>query len=523
MNGDSTGGTGHDHVPPPGSGRRSLLLPSFLVLSIVAVYWPVFKYPFVQDDWIILHRLTFQNTLDYLLQAISPVGRVFYRPMGEIAFFVVHVFFGENPVGFHVVGIALHVATSIMLVRLLLHLNIGIVVAWSSAWLYACSATIHLEPLLWLVGLYELIAAVCVVGALLAFRTRRYTLSYLLFLIGLLTKEAAIVTFPVLVLLVVLFPRDGDRFAAGLRRLLPHLVILVAYIILKIVETSPLQLPVEHPYAIRLAGSHIKENVLSYAAWSVEAMLPFKLLDHAAGTASLHVAAAAILIVVGFVLIVINRNKKDHSTAFVFLAGWTVVGILPVVFLPQQLYKYYLTYSWMPMAAMMLLLTVEYGAALLLKRHVVRYVFIAFSCANVLGSAVYVLEKDGQGYLEGKISHSRGGENHLIRKGSIVRIVMEEVKALHPEFPSGSVLVFMGLDIRVFGGYCGPQVWYHDSTITVNEAGDILRTPEGILILQRGGAEKEFIGSNLTVLRFSSGSLHDVDLNALPPPAGAPD
>lgn len=510
---------GHEGVKPEGPaghflGRGQILLALLLTITILALYWPVFKYPYIQDDWLILHRLAFSSTSEFFARAFSPLDRVFYRPAGDTVFFVIHSIFGTNPTGFHLVGLFLHVCTSLLLMRLVSRLVANPVIGWGAGWLYASSATVHLEPLLWLVGMYELIAGLSVVGSLLAFLKGRHLISSGLLLGGLLAKEASIVTFPILVLLVLCRVPAGTLYR--LKQLLPHTIVISAYVVLKLLGTSPLQLPADHPYAVQITGGHVRANLISYAAWAAEALIPVKVLDHSGQLANYHVVGLTALLLASFILVALGRNRTDQSRLFVFLAGWSTIGILPVLFLPNQLYKYYLTYSLMPLAILVVLLIVGAGKSFRWMQRLISICIGVVCLASVAGSMVYVLEKDSMGYQEGKTSHSRGGENHLVRKGSIVLSVQKTLASLRPKPASGSVFVFTGLDTRVFGDHAGPQIWFGDTTLRVCESDGAGIVDGGMVVRDRGHGAFVLPIDRLNLFAFSEGVLRKIPLSEIP-------
>jgi len=99
-----------------------------LVLGGFLVYGQTAFYPFVHDDLVFikynphirdlshLPELFFQK--DYL-QTGLPLANVYYRPLLAVFQRVQYVFFGDNPAGYHLCNVSLHVASAVVLFSVL--------------------------------------------------------------------------------------------------------------------------------------------------------------------------------------------------------------------------------------------------------------------------------------------------------------------------------------------------------------------------------------------------------------------
>src|SRR5690348_9552662 len=102
---------------------RLFILPLALSASIIGIYWKTLTYPFIYDDWGILHSVIYHDPVDYLGSAFSPLGKIFYRPIGSLYFEIVYLLFNLNPVGFHVVSLLLHFCNSLLAVLIVHHIS----------------------------------------------------------------------------------------------------------------------------------------------------------------------------------------------------------------------------------------------------------------------------------------------------------------------------------------------------------------------------------------------------------------
>ena len=98
-----------------------------------------------------------------MTQAIWPVDQLFFRPIGLLYITGLHQVFGLNPMGFHAVALLLHIVNSILFVAsVLTAITDRPLLSWAVAMVYATSIVVHLTPLMWVVGIYELSATLFV-------------------------------------------------------------------------------------------------------------------------------------------------------------------------------------------------------------------------------------------------------------------------------------------------------------------------------------------------------------------------
>ena len=134
----------------------TLLLTLSVVVITCAVYWQVFSFPFIQDDWALLELFRTNDPITQLIQIFNPIGKIFYRPLAQAYILVMHALFGVNAIPFHIVAILLHIINS-YLVALLIYAVVGDrLISYLSALVYAAAIAIHLDPLAWAVGIYDL-------------------------------------------------------------------------------------------------------------------------------------------------------------------------------------------------------------------------------------------------------------------------------------------------------------------------------------------------------------------------------
>jgi|CXWL01.1.fsa_nt_gi Tfp pilus assembly protein PilF len=185
------------------------------------LYWPATSGELVWDDWIVAdnHLPAFQSLRDLFFPPGDipqwPAGM--YRPILIASYLLDERIFGHRAsVGPHIVGIALHLAAtllgSLLAARLLVGARHRWLVVLAAGMFFACLPT-HTESVCWISGRSDVLATVFVLAALLtglAYRDsgkvwQLLAASAFLFL-GTLAKEVALSTLPLLSLILVAGP-----------------------------------------------------------------------------------------------------------------------------------------------------------------------------------------------------------------------------------------------------------------------------------------------------------------------------
>ena len=242
-----------------------------LFLCVAATYWKVLKYPFIQDDWGILFSIVEMDDFEIVQQAFLPEGKLFYRPLGITYFVLAHLFFGLNSLGYHLLALGLHFVNSLLVVRISgLFLQGNKLLPWLAGILYGTAIAVHMDPLLWIVGIYDLACAFFFFSSFILFTKQRHIQSAWVLALAMLFKKSAVVLIPILFLYNLLLTGGTSRRAL-LTKLTPFMLVLLAFLYLRIQMISPWSLPSTHPYRTLFWGQHLLNNLLSYSKWAAEA------------------------------------------------------------------------------------------------------------------------------------------------------------------------------------------------------------------------------------------------------------
>ena len=201
-----------------------------LCLLTIACYFPATWAGFVWDDAAFVNAEQVQRGGGIFDIWFAPHSLTFeghYWPLLYSTFWLEHKLWGFNPLGFHLVNLALHGIAVILLWRLLTRLQVP--AAWLAAAIFAVHP-VHVEAVGWVIGRKDVMAGLFSIACALAYlrfiengRTAHYRNAVLFFIAALLSKSMP-VTLPVS-LLVLHWWKRGRVVAADLRRTLPLLAL----------------------------------------------------------------------------------------------------------------------------------------------------------------------------------------------------------------------------------------------------------------------------------------------------------
>lgn len=500
----------------PGDLRIAVpLFVTALLTEIGGIYWRVLSYPFIQDDWGLLRALVSQDALSYLSGAVSPEGTLFYRPLSLLYFLLYHRLFGLNALPFHVIGLAILLLNSLLVSFISWKLTGNRLISAATGLVYAAAITVHLDPLLWLVGFYDLSASLFYFASIALFLAGRKFLSAAAFGAALLAKESTLVLAVVLVVMLVYVVRPLKNVAGIVcRALWPHGLILAGYILARIGNmVSLFSLSGTDPYRMKLFGLHLFKNLFRYSWWSLEAISPWRGMSSGAASWILWTT----VIVVGAVLVLSRKSRHPSLFPFgwiAFLLGWAVAGISPALLLPNHYYKYYLAYS-MPALVLMACSGLHWVSTLIARPSsrpdsrvippgspwvlpfpgsmpgtqspLMVSVFVVFVLANGLSAYSYFRMKDRAGISD----RYTVGTNHLIYRGHIANLILDYLVREHPTVPRGSVFILDGCDPESLGGEDGLRTFYRDEAIRVFSRSEVVHSGTVFYLRIRNGKVEE--------------------------------
>ncbi|MEM7582195.1 MAG: hypothetical protein AAF560_02355 [Acidobacteriota bacterium] len=477
--------TGRDDLPPTVG----------LVATTLAVYWGIWHQPFVGDDWLRLYALETQGWA----AVPAAINGLFFRPAAELYLWAAHHLFGLNPALYHLLALALHAVNGLLVVSVLQRLTHAAWLAWGTGYLYVAASTVHLEPLGWIVGIYELGSVLFLLLAVRWFIVGRVALSAVAYFVALLFKES------VLLLPGVLLVWRLETRSRRLSMLNPHLLVMLGYLgwrvarVLEGTAPSPFALDSEHPYAVSLWGPHLVDNATTYAGWALQAFLPWSIT----GRFTPLIAVAALAVGVVF----LTRQRRQVTRSLPTLGTWVLVMFGPLLTLPNHAFRYYLS----PALPAILALGVWVAGVLWARRETgprleILIPLLVFAIASSLSHAQRTHRVIGPPWLA-------DGTSHLFDRGRTVLAAEAELRQWRSRWLAGSNLVFSGVDVWAFGRDAGPRIWLDDPTLEVFDARYVERRDGGLVAV----GQPETLAAQTMAEQAGAGQPEDNHHRALDP------
>ena len=207
-------------------GAKELLLVATLVVAVFLVYQPAWQGGFLWDDDIHLLNNPVLKP-GGLAKVWVPGGYINYWPLTFTAYWLQFTIWGLNPLGFHLVNIAVHAVSALLLWRVLLRLRVP--GAMFAAAIFALHP-VNVESVAWISQLKGILSLMLALLSVLFFLARerqggwwRLALAIGAFLLSTLAK-GMVITLPV-VLLACAWWQRGRIGRRDLLRVLPYLLI----------------------------------------------------------------------------------------------------------------------------------------------------------------------------------------------------------------------------------------------------------------------------------------------------------
>jgi protein O-mannosyl-transferase len=228
-------------------GRAALHLLILAAVSL-ALYADALRDGFVTDDLLQLQSNPLVTSYRYIPRLfatnvwsfVRPTVNNYYRPVQMVVYMGERYLFGLHPWAFHLVNLLFNIAAvfaAYFLVRALADEKLGL---WA-ALLFAFQP-VHVEAVVWIAALPELLCALCYFAAMRFYHlaragihpARNHGIATAVFFVGLVSKETMLVFPAVLLAYEFFYRRESLRaICLGFRRLLPYLCALGIYVAIR--------------------------------------------------------------------------------------------------------------------------------------------------------------------------------------------------------------------------------------------------------------------------------------------------
>jgi tetratricopeptide (TPR) repeat protein len=210
---------------------RNWLFGLILVVATTLAYQPAWNGKPIWDDDI--------HITSAELSSLHGLGRIWtdpdaapqYYPLLHTAFWIEHKLWGTWPLPYHLLNIALHALTALLLWRILERLQLP--GAWLAAGIFALHPVL-VESVAWISELKNTLSGALCAGAALLYlkydqerKRRSYIIALALFICGVMTKTV-IVTLPAVLLVIFWWKRGTVSWKRDIAPLLPFFVVGLA-------------------------------------------------------------------------------------------------------------------------------------------------------------------------------------------------------------------------------------------------------------------------------------------------------
>jgi len=232
--------------------RLNLVILLILITVNLAVFLPSMNGDFLWDDKYFISENPYILSPHFLKNfLITPFGglsgtdensirfdqsRQFYRPFSSFSNWIDLKIWGFNPAGFHLTNILIHTVNTIILYFILLNLGFSKIISFLSSLLFSLFP-LHFENVSWISGRTDLLSFLFASLSILTFikfiQRKNYiflTLSSLLYLFSLLSKESAI--FLIVIYFFVLYLRE-PKLKISVLHTIPFVLSFLAWVTLR--------------------------------------------------------------------------------------------------------------------------------------------------------------------------------------------------------------------------------------------------------------------------------------------------
>jgi protein O-mannosyl-transferase len=239
--------------------KHALLITALVLTSLV--YLETVNFQFVYDDVLQIKENQHLRSWDHIPQYftdhtwshIYQVGN-YYRPIFLLWLLINYSLFGQNPMGWHITTILVHLVAVLLVYVLINRISRDRILAGIATLIFALHPT-HIESVAWISGVTDPLLLVFLASSFLCYLNRHNAinnrsrfwliLSLFLYAIGLLEKETAII-FPIIIFAyVIMFEirieereslRDRiKKWQIGILRIAPYLLISCIYLVVRVI------------------------------------------------------------------------------------------------------------------------------------------------------------------------------------------------------------------------------------------------------------------------------------------------
>lgn len=317
------------------------------LLSTFLLFQPTFNTYFFQDDWFSLLNSQVKTFEDFVFFFVPREELIYYRPLGmQMPFFLSQSIFGLNPLPFRIATFVTHIFNGYILYLLLDILLKEKRTAFFGALLYLTSS-IHLTIFYWAATFAFVLAPTYFFGGFYLFIVKRYRLSLVALILGLMTNEL-LVTLPLALTAFLFIERKFE-----IRRIWVFWLTSGIYTVFRITSSFSSSAAYGRVESVNEFAKSLRNYALWMFHWPEEIHNQFVsfitlnqiFLRDFSGYAVIFTICVLVFVVYFWVFPlwkIASTKKKPDLTLFFFGLCWFVITLSPVLYFENHRYAYYL-------------------------------------------------------------------------------------------------------------------------------------------------------------------------------------
>lgn len=343
-------------------GRYILAAWYFLaMLFVILIYSRALSFFFFQDDFFELNISQADNLLSYFKLFVFRGDIIAYRPISlQNYFYFSNYFFNLNPAGFRFITISILLLNSFLITKVIASITksskAGVITA-----VFWLTSSIHFMAITWIAAAYNIIGTFFFLLTTWLFlkhidskSSKYYIFSLIAFLLTIGSFEFS-VTWPPIFFLYSIFNRLSS--ANAFKKMAPFFIISIIYLAARFLF---IKIPNVTEYQLALNVDSLKAFIW-YVLWSFNIPEEFKkqishnlfIFNQTFLWQFWQLISRSVILLFWILTLTVavpiylglKKNKSLNIKLIVFFFSWFILGILPVLFLPNHTFTMYLTLS----------------------------------------------------------------------------------------------------------------------------------------------------------------------------------
>jgi hypothetical protein len=314
------------------SAHQYKILALIITLFVFILYFPIFYFPFVHDDWEILSYVKFETWNEFAYKLILP-NQLHYRPLKWTYDKILYFTLGDTPEYYKILGGFFLVLKALLFFRILQNFKISFFVSVFFVWAFLCAVTINedlmlscfwtdwnLPSVLFMLGMEQL--------------TRGNIKNFFLLHPLLLFFNEVYFLYPLIGLVYLLLIKK--KSLKDLPFLKVSVVFSVIYLAVRIIVGGIFSTRLINPYHMNLFSGFELDKLGYYLQVF---FTPFgDVTPHWRDSFGVVQKSVCLMLFLTFSFMCWRLGRRQ----FIFIISWVYLASFPILFLSNRVYAYYI-------------------------------------------------------------------------------------------------------------------------------------------------------------------------------------